>query len=311
MMFTRYRLGAGANRTDGRLRLRWLEYDLLVRDYFNMHHLLEDVREQLASAPLVIQGFAHSLKARLKHPYETPGRRMRVSLTGVPHAEKIPYYYRVPFHAQPNGYLSEVSAAAYDLSVHLVFLGGDLLMRRALVNRVKTTPRRILELGCGTGAATLLWARRFPEARIDAVELSPYFLARAEARLARARLSHRIRLHLENAERLDCFPDGAFDLVTSTFLHHELPLSATRNILREACRLLEPGKPIAICDAAQEIDTALGAHWFDKILWEPYYRAYKRMDWEAELRQAGFVGVRIQSDWISKTVFAVRAVDSR
>jgi ubiquinone/menaquinone biosynthesis C-methylase UbiE len=265
-----------------------------------------DVLERLASAPLVVRGVANSLRYRLRHPKETPGKRMPVSLEGVPGAERIPDYYLVPFHAQHNGYLSPLSARGYDLGVAMVFLGGDGFMRRALARRLTHTPRRILELGCGTGSMTRVWARRFPDAHIDAVDLSPHFLAHAERRLARDGHGGRVRFHHGNAEALPGFADGAFDLVTSTFVHHELPMTATRRVLREAHRLLEPGKQLAICDAAQEVDTRLGAALFPRVLWEPYYNAYKRMDWEAELRAAGFVGVRVKSDLVSKTVFATR-----
>lgn len=270
--------------------------------------IAKDILDRLAATPAVIRGISETLRQRLRHPRETPGQRMPISLVGVPNADALPRYYLVPFHGQPNGYLSEASARAYDLGVHVFFLGSDVLMRRTLVRRLRYRPRRILELGCGTGSSTLLLARRFPDARIDAVDLSPFFLERAAKRLRRAGCDERIRLHLQNAESLPGFADDSFDLVTSTFLHHELPLGATRRILREAWRLLEPGKQVAICDAVQEIDTPLGAALFPRLLWEPYYNAYKRMDWEAELRTAGYCGVRIKRDVVSKTVFATKPI---
>ncbi len=255
------------------------------------------------AAPLVLRGVTRSLLARFRNPREVPGKRWPVSLEGVPGAERMPDYYLTSFHAQHNGYLSELSARGYDTGVSFFFLGGDARMRRTLIRRLSYTPRRILELGCGTGTSTLLLAKKFPDATIDAVDLSPFFLARAKVRAARM-FGSRVRFHQENAETLP-FADGSFDLVASTFVHHEVPIAANRRIFAEAFRVLEPGKQLAICDAAQEVDTPL-SRWFPKLLWEPYYGAYKRMDFEAELRTVGFQGVRIQPDFVSKTVFATR-----
>jgi len=44
-------------------------------------------------------------------------------------------------------------------------------------------PKRILEVGCGTGVLTALLSRRFPSANIDAVDISPAMIARARHNL--------------------------------------------------------------------------------------------------------------------------------
>jgi trans-aconitate 2-methyltransferase len=67
----------------------------------------------------------------------------------------------------------------------------DLLMRfdaermqvvHDLLSHVPGDPRRIVDLGCGSGASTQLLARRFPEARITGVDQSVSMLAFAAKR---------------------------------------------------------------------------------------------------------------------------------
>lgn len=70
-------------------------------------------------------------------------------------------------------------------------------------------PRRILELGCGTGLLTACLRDRYPEARIVAIDLSPRMIARARARVPDA------IFHVMDAERPTL--DESFDLICSNF----------------------------------------------------------------------------------------------
>jgi ubiquinone/menaquinone biosynthesis C-methylase UbiE len=71
---------------------------------------------------------------------------------------------------------------------------------------------RVLDVACGNGNAALAAARRF--ARVTGVDYVPALLARAGARAAADGLP--LELREGDAEALP-FPDGAFDVVLSTF----------------------------------------------------------------------------------------------
>jgi ubiquinone/menaquinone biosynthesis C-methylase UbiE len=73
-------------------------------------------------------------------------------------------------------------------------------------------PRRVLDLGTGTGVAARAVASRFPEADVVGVDLSPGMIAEAR-KLLPAGLEGRVRYEVGDASRLG-FADGAFDLVT-------------------------------------------------------------------------------------------------
>ncbi|MFL5841430.1 MAG: class I SAM-dependent methyltransferase, partial [Thermoleophilaceae bacterium] len=67
-------------------------------------------------------------------------------------------------------------------------------------------PRRILEIGTGTGSGAAAIAERFPGAELTAVDLSSEMVRRAQERLPQA------RFEVADAASLP-FPDDSFDLV--------------------------------------------------------------------------------------------------
>lgn len=81
----------------------------------------------------------------------------------------------------------------------------------AALERLPGAPRRVLDLGTGTGKAARALARRFPEAEIVGVDLSPAMVEEAR-RLLPAELAPRVFLEVGDAAALR-FDDGAFDLV--------------------------------------------------------------------------------------------------
>jgi SAM-dependent methyltransferase len=77
--------------------------------------------------------------------------------------------------------------------------------------RVDPSPRRILDLGTGTGRAASAVARRWPDADVVGVDLAPEMIAEARRHLA-DELASRVRFEVADAARLP-YSDGAFDLV--------------------------------------------------------------------------------------------------
>ncbi|MEZ0244878.1 MAG: class I SAM-dependent methyltransferase, partial [Sphingomonas sp.] len=74
----------------------------------------------------------------------------------------------------------------------------------------------ILVAGCGTGHEPVLWARRFPKARITAIDLSAASIAYAEARAREAGVTN---VSFEQRDLHDA--TGQFDIVLSSgVLHH-------------------------------------------------------------------------------------------
>jgi ubiquinone/menaquinone biosynthesis C-methylase UbiE len=73
-------------------------------------------------------------------------------------------------------------------------------------------PRRVLDLGTGTGVAAVAVARRYPEAQVVGVDLAPAMVAEARRQLP-AELAPRVTFEVGDGARLP-FEAGAFELVT-------------------------------------------------------------------------------------------------
>jgi SAM-dependent methyltransferase len=261
--------------------------------------------EHWKAAPTLARALGRGLWRRLRHPREAPHQKSPVSLAGIEGAERFPAYYLHAFHGQENGYLSQESAHIYDLGLWAYFLGQEGRVRASLVDRVPGEPRRILDLGCGTGASTFALAKRFPQAELWGVDLSPFMLERARQRSASLEKS-RVCFAQQNAEHLSDFETASFDLVSSSFLQHEVPRSANRAIFREAARLLRPGGILAILDEPQLEDTRLVAY-VPSLIGEPHYEEYSAMSFPEELAAAGFVDASIRRGLATKTIVARRS----
>jgi len=100
----------------------------------------------------------------------------------------------------------------------------------AALDRLENPPSRVLDLGTGTGKAARVVARRFPEAEVVGVDLSPAMIGQAQELLP-GDLRGRVRFEVADASVLG-FEDGAFDLVT---LLNMIPF------FEELARIVTPG----------------------------------------------------------------------
>src|SRR5688572_14686570 len=237
-------------------------------------------------------------------------RRMRANdFKDIPAVDKsrFPAYYRRNFHWQTDGYFSEHSAEVYELGVELLFRGTADVMRRQIIPPITRFVRsgqpamRLLDVGCGTGRTLHQIARTHEAMRLWGVDLSPAYVKHARKRLADL---PEVTLAVENGEELP-FAAGAFDIVTSVYLFHELPRNARRNVVREMHRVLRPGGLLVIEDSAQlaesaEIATALRE--FPREFHEPFYADYLGDDLAALLDDAGFAVASVEPHLVAKVV---------
>jgi ubiquinone/menaquinone biosynthesis C-methylase UbiE len=74
-----------------------------------------------------------------------------------------------------------------------------------------SAPRRLLDLGTGTGVVALALAERYPEAEVVGIDFSPAMIEEARRTLP-PELGGRVRFEVGDASALSC-PDGDFQLV--------------------------------------------------------------------------------------------------
>lgn len=211
-----------------------------------------------------------------------------------------PDYYVCSFHAYEEGNLGwqpalEVEVAAY--AVHATIwpgsgAQGDTKLRKSyhdiLKEQIPNPPQNIADLGCSVGMSSFALQNTYPQANITGVDLSPYFLAVAnyEAQQRQASINW-----VNAAAESTGLPAASFDLVSTFLMFHELPQNATREILREARRLLRPNGHIAIMDMNPQSENFRKMPPYILTLLkstEPYLDEYFNFDMEKELREAGF-----------------------
>jgi ubiquinone/menaquinone biosynthesis C-methylase UbiE len=227
--------------------------------------------------------------------------------------ERYPEYFRRNFHWQTDGYFSDRSAELYDASVEFLFLGTADTMRRQIVPPVtrflqtgeRKKPVRVLDVACGTGSALNQLALAHPDLKYFGLDLSPYYLKQAAKRLAHVR---DLSLIADNAEKMP-FRDAEFDVVTSVYLFHELPVRARANVFSEMRRVLKPGGLLVVEDAAQLVECSELRVFLDNFgvsMNEPFFHQYIRDDLAARIAEAEFENITVDSCFLSKVVAGTR-----
>ncbi len=211
------------------------------------------------------------------------------------------YYTSQNFHGIEGGYLAPGAAVSYDPITQLVIFPNETLIRQSLVAKIQGQPRRILDLGCGTGSTTVLLKQAFPQAEVMGLDLSPYMLFMGDRKAQAAGL--RIQFLHGNAAATG-WPDATFDVVTASLLVHETPPTVTGAILREAYRLLTPGGQVLILDGNQQ--TLRQTAWLRNLFEEPYLAAYAEDSLDAQMGAAGFEAVRTEDVWWSNQITSGR-----
>ncbi len=202
------------------------------------------------------------------------------------------YYVSAPFHGIEKGYLTPDAATTYDPITRYAVPPHEEWVRQGLIEALPYVPRRILDLGCGTGSTTVLLKQAFPQAEVIGMDLSPYMLCVAE----RKAQAHQIRIEfIHGLAEETGFEEGSFDLVTASLLFHELPAQISRAVLQESYRLLCSGTWVAILDGNQH--SLRSTRWLTEIFEEPYIHEYAEGSLDAWLGAAGFEQVRTFNHW--------------
>lgn len=268
-------------------------------------------RELLFDVP--VRQYMRALPQLVRDTPNVVRRMRRGDYKDIPVVDKqrYPAYYRRTFHWQTDGYFSEHSAEVYELGVELLFRGTADVMRRQVIPPITQYARqhgerlRVLDIGCGTGRTLHQISLAHPAMQLHGVDLSPAYIRAARQRLHAV---PELTLAVENGEALP-WSDATFDIVTSTYLFHELPRNARRNVVREMLRVVKPGGLLVIEDSAQlsesgEIAAALRQ--FPLDFHEPFYADYLEDDLAALVGEVGFQDAATETHLVAKVVIARR-----
>ena len=228
------------------------------------------------------------------------------------------YMSAIDIHCMPGGYAADrgdgdmAAGAVYDRGVYLYMSGlmgprndavGALTVAWLKRHHPEFAPRRIVDLGCGVGHATLPYASGWPDAEVHGVDVAPALLRYADVRARSWDVP--VQFHQRNAEATG-FADASFDLVTSHIVLHETSTRALGAILAESRRLLAPGGMMVHVDQPrfdgadpwgtflQENET----HYNN----EPFWRKYRSIDLKGAAMVAGFAEDEVTLDILTADV---------
>ncbi|HLV59453.1 MAG TPA: class I SAM-dependent methyltransferase [Natronosporangium sp.] len=137
------------------------------------------------------------------------------------------------FEWDPDGYLALMAEEIPDYE----------RLQAALVEATTTrSPRRMLELGTGSGETARRLLAAHPDARLVGVDASDRMLAAARRVLP----ADRVELRVGRLE--DPLPDGPFDLVFSALAVHHLDGPGKADLFRRVRRVVADGGAFVLAD---------------------------------------------------------------
>lgn len=213
-------------------------------------------------------------------------------------------YYTKTFHCYKDGNLSMNCAEEALAATHTVI--PELCRKkylRSLKDRLESSdcdePSNILDIAGSIGMSTSKLMNAFPSADVSLLDLSPYFLATAKMNLEDPSspiydptASDRVTYHHAYAEDMP-FEDNSYDLISISYLFHELPTPVSRAVIEECRRCLKPGGTLAIVDLNPDYLTSLPhTTRFLFEIGEPYAAEFVKADLQGILTSAGFNNVQ-------------------
>jgi ubiquinone/menaquinone biosynthesis C-methylase UbiE len=141
----------------------------------------------------------------------------------------------------------ETSPGDYDRGIHLLTLGRLPRVKGKIAKDFMQAGDRVLEIGCGTGALTVLMAE--VGAHVTGIDSSPGMLAEAQKKIESETLEGRVDLKLMAASQIeDHFSPGSFDAIVATLVFSEIPPQEREYVLASCARLLASGGHLLIAD---------------------------------------------------------------
>lgn len=212
-----------------------------------LRRLSMEMRQQTGRALVLSQLHELSAKAAALNQ-DAPTLKLDPLITPPRYADAV------DIHLMPGGYHGELlpddvlNGANYDSGIFATTGGmlgcyndggGQALAQWLQTEHPAFKPRRILDIGCTVGHNIVPVAQAFPDAEVIAVDTAAPMLRYGHAR-AKAMGVGNLSFVQANGEALP-WPDGHFDLITTSMFWHETSNRAFPKIMAEVQRLLAAG----------------------------------------------------------------------
>jgi ubiquinone/menaquinone biosynthesis C-methylase UbiE len=159
---------------------------------------------------------------------------------------------------------------------------------------------RVLDVGCGTGSLAILAGIAVgTNGEAAGIDIAPNMISVARRKAERAGLN--IDFRVASVDNLP-YPDGSFDVVTSTMMFHHLPVPVKGKGLREIHRVLKPRGRFFLCDflSPRPLSFPLA---FLMFIWIPSTRFQLLGKLPKLIEECGFAAPRIVERGVFLTCF--------
>jgi len=163
-----------------------------------------------------------------------------------------------------------------------------------LASRLEGTPKRILDIGCGSGVWSLAIAERFAGARVTGLDL-PDVLGAFKARATEMSLADRIDTIPGDMHHVEV-PAKAFDMVVVANVIRLEEHDSAKRLLAKAATAVAPGGSLVVVDAfsdgTKESEQALRIYALHLTIRTQKGRIYEANDVKEWMTGAGLEGAR-------------------
>ncbi len=208
-----------------------------------------------------------------------------------------PDYARVEVHLQPGGYVDDpIGGKVFHYGTHVFHQGENEQDEQHVEMALKTTlptdghVKRVLDLACSIGQATVPLKERFGDAEVYGLDVALPLLRYAHMRAVERGADVHFVQGLAEAMP---FPDGHFDVVMAYILFHEIPWRITQRVIPEVARVLRPGGTFSIYEfpnMSQQLSPTVRflIDYDSRDNCEPYSQEFVYADFHGLLRDSGF-----------------------
>ena len=126
-------------------------------------------------------------------------------------------------------------------------------------------PKRILDLGAGTGLLSYYWYQHFPKAEYVLVDVSEEML-----KIARKRFSGIATVDFQVADYADALPEGDFDVIVSALSVHHLENDGKKNLFARVYEKLPNGGLFVnydqFCAGQPDLNNWFDSYWESQLM---------------------------------------------
>ncbi len=231
------------------------------------------------------------------------------SLTLNPELDLPPNIAKVEIHRQPGGFCLERNGVDYDILAGARYTGAGMMYGAGkgrgakpgysaahfLIQELENQfgpqkPKRILDIGCGTGLNTTTYTQTYPDAEVYGIDVAAGLMRWGHVRNESE--GNPIYFVQMRSDDMD-FDDESFDLVVSTIWGHETTPQILKDSLAEIWRVLKPGgisfhMDVPIQPGYHDLVDQVLNDWQIKHNGEPFWMGWADSDLDALMLETGY-----------------------